>query len=130
MSARSWFFFASVSVLWGMPYLFIKIAVDDGMSPAFLAWSRVALGAVVLLVVAWRAGLLGSVRGRLGWVAAYAVAEVAIPFPLIGAGEQRVSSSLAAILIAAVPLIVAVLALGLDRSEQASRRADAGSWGC
>ena len=41
MSARAWAAFAAVSVLWGIPYLFIKVAVDDGVPPAFLAWARV-----------------------------------------------------------------------------------------
>ena len=44
MSGRAWAAFAAVSILWGIPYLFIKIAVDDGVSPAFLAWVRVVLG--------------------------------------------------------------------------------------
>ncbi len=122
MSTRAWISFASVSFLWGIPYLFIKVAVDDGLSPAFLAWARVALGALVLVAISWHAGLLGSLRGRWRWIAAYAVFEISIPFPLIAAGEQHVSSSLAAILIAAVPLIVALLALRFDRSEQATGR--------
>jgi drug/metabolite transporter (DMT)-like permease len=105
-----------------MPYLFIKIAVDDGMPPAFLAWARVLLGALVLLVIAWRAGLLASLRGRGRWLAVYAVGEIALPFPLIAAGEQHVSSSLTAILIASVPLMVALLALRFDREERATGR--------
>jgi len=105
-------------VLWGMPYLFIKVAVDDGVPPAFLAWVRVALAAVLLGVLAWRAGLLPSLRGRWRWIATYALVEIVVPFPLIAAGEQWVSSSLAAILIAAVPLIIAVLALRFDHSER------------
>ena len=44
MSARGWALFAAVSVIWGTPYLFIKIAVDE-MTPGFVAWSRIALGA-------------------------------------------------------------------------------------
>jgi drug/metabolite transporter (DMT)-like permease len=118
VSARAWVSFASISVLWGIPYLFIKVAVDDGISPAFLAWSRVTLGAVVLLAIAWRAGVLGSVRGHGRILLAYAVIEICIPFPLIAAGEQHVDSSLAAILIAAVPLIIALLALRFDASER------------
>ncbi len=109
-------------MLWGIPYLFIKVAVDDGVPPAFLAWARVLLAAVLLLGLAWRAGLLASVRGKARWVAAYAVLEISIPFPLIAAGEQDVSSSLAAILIATVPLIIAVLALRFDRSERVGGR--------
>ena len=66
MSARAWTAFAAVSTLWGIPYLFIKVAVDDGVPPIFLAWSRVTLAALVLLALARRAGVLGSLRGR-GW---------------------------------------------------------------
>ncbi len=122
MSARAWVAFASVSFLWGIPYLFIKIAVDDGVPPAFLAWTRVLLAAVILLGLSWRAGLLGTLRGRLRWMTAYAIVEICVPFPLIAAGEQHVSSSLAAILIAAVPLIVAVLAIRFDAGERAHGR--------
>src|SRR5215218_3578502 len=122
MSARAWVAFASVSVLWGIPYLFIKIAVDDGVPPAFLAFVRVALGAGVLMALAWRAGALGSLRGRWRWLAIYAMFEIAAPFPLIATGEQHVASSLAAILIAAVPLFIALLALRFDPAERAEGR--------
>ena len=119
MSARAWAYFAAVSFLWGIPYLFISVAVDGGVSPGALAWSRVVLGALLLLPLAHRAGVLGSLRGRMRWVVVYAIVEIAIPFPLIAAGEEHVSSSIAAILIAASPLVVAVLALaGLDDSER------------
>jgi drug/metabolite transporter (DMT)-like permease len=120
MSARAWAAFAAVSVLWGMPYLFIKVAVDDGVPPAFLAWVRVVLGAAVLLALARRAGVLDSLRGRGRWLALFAGIEIAVPFPLIAAGEQHVSSSLAAIVIAAAPLFVAVLALRFDADERAT----------
>jgi drug/metabolite transporter (DMT)-like permease len=120
MSARAWAAFATVSTLWGIPYLFIKVAVDDGVPPAFLAFVRVALGAAVLTALAWRAGTLSSLRGRGRWLAVYAVFEIAIPFPLIAAGEQHVASSLAAIIIAAVPLFVALLALRFDPAERAT----------
>ncbi len=109
-----------MSVLWGIPYLFIKVAVDEGLSPAFVAWSRVVLAAAVLLVLAHRAGALQSLRGRGRWLAAYAFLEISIPFPLIAAGEQHVDSSLAAIIIASVPLLVAVLALRFDHAERAT----------
>jgi drug/metabolite transporter (DMT)-like permease len=126
MSARAWVAFAGVSVLWGIPYLFIKVAVDDGVPPVFLAWVRVTLAAVVLLALARRAGTLVTVRGRLGWLAVYGVIEIAVPFPLIAAGERHVSSSLAAILISTVPMIVALLALRFDHSERATGRRLAG----
>jgi drug/metabolite transporter (DMT)-like permease len=120
VTARAWAAFAAVSTLWGIPYLFIKVAVEDGVPPAFLAWARVLLGAAVLLALAWRAGKLGPLRGRWGWIALFATIEIAIPFPLIAAGEQEVSSSLAAILIAAAPLFVALLAIRFDEEERAT----------
>lgn len=120
MSPRGWAAFAAMSLIWGLPYLFIKVAVDEGVSPAFLSFARCVIAAVLLLALAWKAGVLTQVRSAWKWVAAYALAEIALPFPLIAAGEQHVSSSLAAILIACVPLIVALIALRVDRSERAT----------
>ena len=110
--------FALASVIWGIPYLFIEIAVRHGVTPPALAWGRVTLGAIVLLALAWRAGTLPSLRGRWRWLLAYAVAEIAIPFPMLAFGEQRVPSSLAAIMVASVPLIGALLAMRFDHSER------------
>jgi drug/metabolite transporter (DMT)-like permease len=110
--------FATMSLLWGIPYLFIKVAVDEGLSPAFVSWSRVVLAAVVLCALAQRARLLHGLRGRGRWLLAYAVFEITVPFPLIAWGEQRIDSSLAAIIIAAAPLLVAVLAIRFDPSER------------
>jgi drug/metabolite transporter (DMT)-like permease len=118
VTRRAWAAFAAASIIWGVPYLFIKIAVDHGVTAPDLAWGRVTLGAIVLLVVAWRAGTLGSVWVRWRWLLAFAVAEIAIPFPMLAIGEERVPSSLAAIMVAAVPLIGAILALRFDHSER------------
>jgi drug/metabolite transporter (DMT)-like permease len=122
VSPRAWIAFACMGLLWGIPYLFIKVAVDDGVPPAFVAWSRVVLAAAILLALAWRAGSLDSLRGRGRWLAAYAFLEISIPFPMIAVGEQHVSSSLAAILIASVPLFIALLAIRFDQSERATGR--------
>jgi drug/metabolite transporter (DMT)-like permease len=109
-----------MSALWGIPYLFIKLAVDGGLSPAFVAWSRVVLAAAVLLAISAQAGVLRGLQGRGKWLAAYALLEITIPFPLIAAGEQRIDSSLTAIIIAATPLLVALLALRFDHAERAT----------
>ena len=53
MSTRAWILFAAVSTLWGIPYLLIKVVVDDGVAPVDLAWVRVVLGAAALLPLAW-----------------------------------------------------------------------------
>lgn len=118
MTARAWTLFAAVSVLWGMPYLFIKVAVDDGVSPVFVAFARVALAALVLLPLAARAGALRGLGARWRPLVAFALFEIVLPFPLIAYGEQYVASSLAAILIAALPLVIAVVALRFDAEER------------
>jgi drug/metabolite transporter (DMT)-like permease len=118
MTRRAWWAFGFMSVVWGASYLLIKIAINGGVPAADIAWLRVALAAVVLVVPAWRAGTTSSLRGRWRWIVAYAVAEISIPFPLIAAGEVHVASSLTAIIIAAVPLIVTVLSLRFDPSER------------
>ena len=117
MTARAWLLFAAVGIVWGLPYLFIKIAVAE-VSPAFVAWSRIALGGLVLLPFAWRSGALRGLGARWKAITAFAFFEVVIPFPLIAFGEQRVSSSLAAILVASLPLVIAVLAIRVDSAER------------
>jgi drug/metabolite transporter (DMT)-like permease len=117
MSRRAWIAFATCSVLWGIPYFLIKIAVEDH-SPAFVAWSRIALGAAVLLPIAWKVGAFAGLRGRWRIILLFAVIEICIPFTLIPVGERFISSSLAAILIAAVPLTVAVMAIRFNPSER------------
>ena len=117
MSTRGWALFAAVSVIWGMPYLFIKIAVDE-ISPSLVAWSRLALAAAVLLPVAWKLGALRGLRERWRILTVFAAVEMAVPWPLLGFGEVHISSSLAAILVATVPLFVALLATRFDHSER------------
>ena len=121
MSRRAWVLFASISLIWGVPYLFIKIAVDGGISPFFLAWVRVALAAAILCAVAPRQTRDLLLRGPRRWIAAYAVVEITVPFPLIAAGERHIASSVAAIVIATVPLLIALLALRFDHSERPTR---------
>lgn len=105
-------------MLWGIPYLFIKLAVEE-CPPVFVAWGRVLIGAAILLPWAWKAGLLRGLRGRMRWALLWGLTEVTIPFPLIAFGEQHVSSSLAAILIASAPLMVALLGEVFDPAERA-----------
>ena len=56
MTTRAWLLFAAVSVVWGVPYFFIKVAVEAGVPPGFVAWSRVTLGALLLVPLAGAAG--------------------------------------------------------------------------
>lgn len=126
MSRRGWWAFTFMSLVWGASYLLIKIAIDGGFPAPAVAWLRVALAALILIAVAWRAGALRSVWPAWPWILGYAVAEISVPFPLIAAGEVHVASSLAAIIIAAVPLLVSVLSLRFDPSERPTVRQGVG----
>ncbi|MGD9737143.1 MAG: DMT family transporter [Solirubrobacterales bacterium] len=126
MNTRAWVAFAVLAAVWGTPYLLIKVAVDGGMPPLVLAWVRLLLAMALLAAIAWRAGSLAPLRPRLRWIALYALFELVIPFPMLGFGEERIDSSVAAILIATAPLIVAVLALRFEPSERVRGRRLAG----
>lgn len=119
MSRRAWMLFAAVSVLWGIPYVFIKIAVEE-LSPAQVAFGRLAVGFVVLLPFALRRRGFVGVRRRWRPLLAYTVIELVVAWPLIGFGEQRISASLTGVLLAAVPLILAVILARLDPDERPS----------
>lgn len=124
MTARAWVLFIASSLIWGVPYLFIKLAIDAGVPPAFVAWSRTALGAAVLLPLALQRGALHGLldRRRAVAIVAYALCEAAIPFVLISIGEQYVTSSLAAILIATMPLMVALLSIRFMPDDRLSAK--------
>jgi drug/metabolite transporter (DMT)-like permease len=107
-----------MSVLWGGSYLLIEIAERGGMPAIWVAWLRIGIGAVALLALAARAGTLPSLRGRGRWLLAYAIGELAIPWPLITASETRIPSSLTAIIIATVPLFAVLLALRFERDDR------------
>jgi drug/metabolite transporter (DMT)-like permease len=118
MTPRAWLLFAASSVIWGVPYLFIKIAVDAGVHPAFVAWARVALGAALLVPIAIHRGAMRGLRTRMGAIVAYAATEIAVPFVLIAVGEQYLASSLAAILVATMPLLLALVAVRLSPKDR------------
>lgn len=108
MSARAWLAFSALGVIWGLPYLFIKIAVQE-ISPFDVAWGRITLAALVLLPIAWRRGALRALARHKAAVVAFALVEFTIPFSAISMGERWIPSSVTAILIATVPLIIAII---------------------
>ena len=116
MSGRPLALFLAMSVIWGIPYLFIRIAVAE-VSPAFLVLARTGVASAILLPIALVTLDLRPIVARWRWVAAFAAIEIAIPWVLLGSAEQRVSSSLAALIIAAVPLVGVVIAILSGRSE-------------
>jgi drug/metabolite transporter (DMT)-like permease len=117
MSRRALLLFALMSIIWGIPYLFIRIAVGE-VTPATLVFGRTAIAAAILLPIALTRTDLRRVLERWRWVVAFAAVEIAIPWVALGSAEQHISSSLAGLLIAGVPLVGAALALltgGADR---------------
>jgi len=98
-----------MAVIWGIPYLFIKIAVGE-LTPASLVFLRTVIGTALLLPLAFARGDLLALVRQWKWILAYTVVEVAVPWFLVSDAERRVSSSLAGLLIAATPSIGAALA--------------------
>jgi drug/metabolite transporter (DMT)-like permease len=98
--------FAAMSVIWGIPYLLIKIAVG-GVPVPVLVLCRVAIGAALLLPVAIRRGQLAVLLPRWRWLVLFAFAEIIVPWLLLSQAETRLPSSLSGLLIASVPIMVA-----------------------
>jgi len=116
MTRRSLLLFIAMSVIWGLPYLFIRIAVSD-LSPVVLVFARTAIGALILLpIVIARGELRGLLKSWLPLLALAAV-EIGMPWYMLASAEQRISSSLAGLLVAAVPLVGVVIATALGNRE-------------
>lgn len=108
MSWRGWGAFAALGIIWGLPYFFIKLSVQE-LSPVVVAFGRVVLGAAILLPIAWRRGALASLGQHKAAIFAFALAEFVIPFSVISYGERWIDSSVTGILIAMVPLSIALI---------------------
>jgi drug/metabolite transporter (DMT)-like permease len=105
---RGWLAFVALGIIWGLPYFFIKIALED-VPPLVLAFSRLLLAALVLLPIAWRRGALRGLGRHKLPILMFALVEFAIPFSVISIGERWISSSVTGILIAMVPLSIALI---------------------
>ncbi len=108
MSRRGWWLFGAMSLIWGIPYLLIKVAVG-GVAPPVLVLARVGIGAALLLPIAVRRRELGALRPYWRWLALFATVEIMVPWLLLSEAEIRLSSSMSGLLIASVPILVAVL---------------------
>lgn len=117
MDRRSWFLLLVVGAIWGASFLFIEIGIRE-LSPAVVAWARVALGAAVLVPFAWHRGALRVPGASVLLIVFLAATQVAVPFVLIGEGQQAITSSLAGILVASTPLWTALLAIRIDPAER------------
>src|SRR5882724_4218266 len=122
MTRRGALLFAAMCVIWGIPYLLIRVAVRE-LAPVTLVFFRTVVAALLLApVAAYRRELRPLLRH---WrpLLAYTVIEVVIPWVLLARAETKLTSSLTGLLIAAVPLVGAVVvALTGSRERQGRRR--------
>jgi drug/metabolite transporter (DMT)-like permease len=100
--------FGLMCFIWGIPYLLIKIAIDEVSVPV-LVFARIVIGAVLLVPLALRNGQLASLRGNWKPVTAFAAMEMLVPWALLSDAERHISSGLAGLLIAATPIIAVVV---------------------
>jgi drug/metabolite transporter (DMT)-like permease len=109
MTRRGWILFTAMSVIWGMPYLLIKVAVEH-VAPPVVVFGRTSLAAVGLLVLAARVGAISGALRHWRPVLTFAVIEMAVPWMLLSDAEKRLPSGLTGLLVACVPLVGTLLA--------------------
>jgi len=109
MTRRGLILFAAMCVIWGIPYLLIRVAVGE-LSPATLVFLRTGVGALILMPVVIARGGLRGIGARWVPLVAFAAAEIGIPWLMLFTAEQKLSSSLAGLLISAVPLVATLIA--------------------
>ncbi len=122
MSRRGWALFVSLGLIWGLPYLLIKVAVES-LSTPMVVFGRLAVGAAILLPIALFSRQLPLLRGHWRWVFAFAIVEMTFTWWALTWAEERISSSLAGLFIATVPLTTALIArrFGMDDRLTGSR---------
>jgi len=121
MSRKALVLFLVLGVIWGVPYLLIRIAVED-YHPVVVAFGRAAIGALVLLPFALRRGGLAAGFRRPGWLILYTLVEISGPWFLIGLAETRVTSALAGLIIALTPILAALLGVLVSRERLGGAR--------
>jgi drug/metabolite transporter (DMT)-like permease len=119
MNRRAALLFVAVGIAWGIPYLLIKVAVDE-ISPAELVLARTVLASLILMPIAMIRGAVRPVLARWRWLVLFALVEIALPWVFLGSAETRLPSSTTGLLIAAVPLVGVVLAFATGRAERLS----------
>ncbi|MFC7767013.1 DMT family transporter [Leucobacter soli] len=121
MTRRGWLLFAAMSLIWGAPYLFISIA-GEYVNPFVLVLLRTGLAVLVLVPIVLVRGQARIMIQRWRPILAFALLEIIIPWPMLNYAETRISSSMAGLLIATVPLVAALAFLVSPRAERYSLR--------
>lgn len=121
MSARAWWLFLALGLIWGIPYLLIRVAVAD-LPPVCVAFARTLIGALLLLPIAAMRGELRPLLRYWKPLLAFTLVEISIPWWLLGYAETRINSSTAGLLIALVPVLTAGLMVLSGREVLNGRR--------
>jgi len=121
VSRRGWLLFGTMGFLWGIPYLLIKVAVEE-LSPPMVVWARTLIGAVLLVPLALRRGHLAQVLPLWRTIVAFSAIEIAAPWLLLNDAERHLSSSFAGLLIATTPLVATALAVQSGQEHFDARR--------
>ena len=120
MTRRGLILFAALGIAWGIPYLFIKVAVSE-LEPGMVVLARSALAAILLLPLAFFRREVAQVVRRWKPMLAYTIVEIVLPWYFLSSAEQRLPSSTAGLLLAAVPLAGVGIAFAMGRPERLSR---------
>jgi drug/metabolite transporter (DMT)-like permease len=127
VTRRGWFLFIFMGIIWGLPYLLIKVAATDLAAPV-VVFGRLIIATAILLPIAVATGQWRQLRGHWRWVIAFAILEMTFTWWALTWAEQRITSSLAGLFIATVPLVTALVAwrIGLDDRLTGTRLAGLG----
>jgi drug/metabolite transporter (DMT)-like permease len=121
MSRRGWLLFLAMSLIWGIPYLLIRVAIRD-LSPPTLVFARTFPAALLLLPLAFRRDQIRPLLAHWRWIVLFAVVEMAIPWLLLSRAEQHLTSSTSGLLVASVPFIAAVIYRLSPHTDRLNRR--------
>ncbi len=117
MSRRGLILFLSLGLIWGLPYFLIKVSVEY-LSPEVIIFLRVSLAALILLPVAIKRGYLRQLKGHWKWVFVFAIVEISFPLGALTFAEINLSSSMSGLMIAAVPIVAAIIAWRLKIDDK------------
>ena len=120
MSRKGWLLFSLVGLIWGIPYLFMKVAVEE-LSTPMIVFSRLLIGAALLIPLAMREGSLKKALPYWRYILLYAVLEMVIPWSLITSSQRDLSSGVVALLVATVPIWATLFAHQTGDSTAAHR---------
>ena len=121
MSKRGWILFLALGVIWGMPYMLIRVAVES-IDPLVVAFGRTLIGALLLTPIALHRGALLPALHKWKALVVFTLVEITGPWLLLGHAETRINSSTTGLMLAGIPLIAALIVTRLGHERLDGRR--------